>query len=399
MRRSLMSWIRRLRPTRKRARDVGEARPFARRDGLEHGSGATRSLEGKFCAKPWEHFEIGAKGQVFVCCPKWLPTSIGDASRASVQDIWNSKKSRDIRASILDGSFSHCVQQECPLIQSGGLPDAAEISDPRLRRIIDERIVDFDELPSTFNLCYDESCNLACPSCRVNRMIFTEGREFDARRRIQDRLIDSLFSTPHDRAFRVNITGSGDPFGSPLFRELLSSIDGADFPNVKFDLQTNGVLFTREMWQLIEKIQPNLGDVLVSFDAATADTYAYTRRGGSWAKLQENVAFLSELRAAGKIDWLRLDFVVQQRNYRELVAFVELARGFGAVDTISANLITDWGTYGKEEFATHAIWKEGHPEFQQFLEVLRDPVFDDPSVHLGNVSAYRARALASATDS
>lgn len=385
----LSSWFGRRRRVAKAS--VGEARPFSRGAGLQEGMAAHRDLRDRFCGKPWEHFEVHSNGATYMCCPKWLPTVVGNCERDELLAIWNSAKSQEVRASILDGSFRHCVQAECPLIQSDALPRRDEITDARQRRIMDQQVTVLDEPPRLFNLCYDESCNLQCPSCRRDRIFFAEGPDYERRKRIQDMLVRGLFAAPHERHFRLNITGSGDPFGSKLFRDLLLGIDGRRFPNVVIDLQTNGVLFTRTNWDRLEKLHQNIGTVMVSFDAATEATYAYTRRGGHWQQLLDNVRMLGELRQQGQLHWLRLDFVVQQRNYREMPAFVVLAKELAPVDQVSFNLITDWGTYGRD-FKAHAIWRADHPEFADFLAVLRQPVFDDPVVHLGNVSEYRQRA-------
>jgi hypothetical protein len=52
----------------------------------------------------------------------------------------------------------------------------------------------------------------------------------------------------------MNVTGSGDPFGSKIFRDLLFGIDGSKYPNVKINLQTNGVMFTPKYWKNMKKI-------------------------------------------------------------------------------------------------------------------------------------------------
>ena len=63
-------------------------------------------------------------------------------------------------------------------------------------------------------------------------------------------------------------------------------MDGAKFPNVLFNLQTNGVLFDEKTWDKMSKIQKNINTVIVSVDASTEKTYNITRRGGHWGKLQ-----------------------------------------------------------------------------------------------------------------
>jgi MoaA/NifB/PqqE/SkfB family radical SAM enzyme len=371
-----------------------DARPLLRQDDLSRGgAGQQKGLRGKFCGKPWEQFEVQSSGNVWVCCPSWLDTPIGNCLTHGIEEVWNSHTAQEIRRSILDGSFRYCKHEECPLIQSDSLPDRGAVADARERRIIDEGIVASQELPSFFNFCHDESCNLSCPSCRKTAIWLTEGPEFEVRQRIHRIVTAWLFGKPHDQCIRVNITGSGDPFASRIFFDLLTTLDGRDFPNVTFDLQTNGVMFTPKYWAKMSKLHGNIGKVIVSFDAATAATYAYTRRGGNWEQLLKNMCFLDDLRRDGKIRGLRIDFVVQQRNYQEMIGIVELGRIFSHVDVVAFSLITDWGTYAPADFQHHAIWKRDHPEFPAFLEVLRHPIFADRKVFLGTLSEYRRAAL------
>ena len=79
---------------------------------------------------------------------------------------------------------------------------------------------------------YDPSCNLSCPSCRATKIYITEGPAYERKNIIQQKIINEIFGEPHTRYCKVNVTGSGDPFGSKIFRELLFSIDGSKYPNV-----------------------------------------------------------------------------------------------------------------------------------------------------------------------
>ena len=56
-------------------------------------------------------------------------------------------------------------------------------------------------------------------------------------------------------------------------------------------------------------------------------------------------------------------------------------------------MVSDWGTWSPEVYNQKCIWKEDHPEHEQFLELLRDPIFDDPKVVLGNLTSMREKAL------
>ena len=190
----------------------------------------------------------------------------------------------------------------------------------------------------------------------------------------------------------LHITGSGDPFGSKVYRELLTSLDGSEYPGLRIHLQTNGVMFTQSMWERLARIHANIGEVIVSLDAATEATYRVVRRGGHWGQLMRNLEFLAGLRREGRITLLRLDFVVQQRNFREMSVFVELAKRLRSVDLVVFSLVRDWGTWSLEEYEAQCVWNTKHPEFPAFLDVLRDPILEDPLVHLGNLQAYREHA-------
>jgi MoaA/NifB/PqqE/SkfB family radical SAM enzyme len=141
----------------------------------------------------------------------------------------------------------------------------------------------------------------------------------------------------------------------------------------------------------MHRIHDNIATVLISFDAATPETYVITRRGGNWQWLLDNTARLGELRKTGELNLLRLDFVVQRANYREMPAFVALAKSLGA-DQVAFSMVLDWGTWSIAEYEKQCIWKRDHPEFGAFISVLEDPVFDDPFVGLGNLTEYRQMA-------
>ena len=86
----------------------------------------------------------------------------------------------------------------------------------------------------------------------------------------------------NERHFILSITGSGDPFASRVYRDLLHSLDGRDFPNLEIALQTNGVLLTPRNWERMKRVHGNISSIIISFDAASEATYNVTRRGGHW---------------------------------------------------------------------------------------------------------------------
>jgi MoaA/NifB/PqqE/SkfB family radical SAM enzyme len=249
-----------------------------------------------------------------------------------------------------------------------------------------------DRPPTFINLVNDRSCNLHCPSCRRDRINVTEGPEFREIVTLQDRLLEPYLANPNKQHFTLSITGSGDPFASRVYRELLYSLKGTDFPNMKIALQTNGVLLTPRNWQRMKGVHGNISSIIISFDAATGETYQFTRRGGHWKTLLSNAQQMGELRSKGEVRKLRFDFVVQKANFREMNAFVQLARKLGADEAYFSKLL-DWGTWPKDRFMEQCVWDEGHPMRDEFMDTIRDPLFDDPFVDMGNMSDIRKLAL------
>lgn len=358
-----------------------------------------KDLSDRFCRRPFEHIEImhghgpdqrQSFGDVYLCCAGWLSVKAGNYLEQDLANIWNSNAARDIRKSILDGSFSYCNHQACPFIQDGTLERRDGLTG-RYRDIVERNRSYLSELPLSYLLCYDRSCNLVCPSCRTGKILFSSGDGLSLPLRLNEKLVKDLFGAPHDRRIDLQITGSGDPFASQPFRQLLSTIRARDFPGLRVDLFTNGIMFTPSNWRRLANLHGRIALVSVSIDAASAATYQIVR-GGPWPLLMSNLDYIGTLMRNNEIADFATNFVVQARNYREMGDFVRLCRHKG-VGKVIFSLVADWHTWTKAEFEKQAIWRSNHESFGDFLNVLQDPDLDDPIVRLGPLTGYRRFAL------
>jgi len=335
-------------------------------------------LQSRFCTVPFEMLETTPNGDAYVCCPSWLPIPIGNIERQSAEQIWNSPVAQELRRSILDGSFRYCSRMHCSKIGNKWLPAADSPEAVQWRNVPVEAPL---AGPKQVILSHDQSCNLACPSCRKD-FILANKEQQDA----LDKVMDDFVMPVLRQAEVVKITGSGDPFGSNHFRRVLKSINRPAFPHLAVDLHTNAQLWNERAW-----IELGLAEIVrgaeVSIDAARPETYAVVRRGGDFARLLENLAFIKELRESGQLTELCLSFVVQAGNFREMPEFVKLGERFGA-DLIQFNMIRNWGTFSREEFQAHFIGSKSHPDYGAFVEVLRTPILSSPKVAMGNVLGY-----------
>ena len=271
------------------------------------------------CAHSFNHFIISEGGFVHLCCPTWLPTSVGNINKASLLEILQSQLVSDIQKTTSGGCFSYCDHQLCPSLAvfnaTGAInaPLQATPVQPNKQIVI--------------NLAYDRSCNLMCPSCRSEELLVTEKNSprlliethEQVTQNIQTLLADGYEVTVH-------VTGSGDPFGSPRYSKFLREI--SIHKNLKINLSTNGVLMTP---QRLENISTMLSHVYVSVDAATESTYNIVRQGGAFKVLMNNLRLFDENVALGLYPNLQsweVNLIVQKDNYLEMPAFIEWAKKF-----------------------------------------------------------------------
>jgi radical SAM protein with 4Fe4S-binding SPASM domain len=121
-----------------------------------------------FCMIPWTSMMVSANSTVKPCCE--FSKTVGDCSKNSLQEIWNSDSLRTIRKQLLSGNkiegCSACYHKE-------------QLGRDTLRKSINRRFINhIDKIKMTqddgflkeFNLNYLDSrfnnlCNLSCRSC------------------------------------------------------------------------------------------------------------------------------------------------------------------------------------------------------------------------------------------
>jgi hypothetical protein len=339
-----------------------------------------------FCSRPFTHLEVSTqpqRGAAFMCCPSWLPKSIGNIAEAPLEEVWNGEAARDIRRSILDGSFRHC-KALCPFLQTktGFVQYADDVVDEEMRRVLRDGPEVLSSGPLVLGAAFDSSCNLSCPTCRSHHKIESHAEEQILA--LQEKLSSETFKDLR----MLYITGSGDAFGSPYFLSWLRRMRLSEFAHLRIHLHTNALLWTSRIWQ---KIPPDVRDRVasaeISIDAASESTYLKNRRGGDWNRLMENLAFISTLRAAGPLSHVKIHMVVQENNFLEMPQFVELGKRFG-FDAVYFSRVLDWGVLDAEEIKGRSVHRAEHPRHAEFLGLLEDLRLQDPIVQLGNLSEF-----------
>lgn len=318
-----------------------------------------------------------------MCCPGWLETPIGNIQRQSVEEIWNGEKAQKIRLSILDGSFDYCNRARCSFLQSisGPVQRIGDVSDNLMQEFIRDGRTVLPYGPQEINCSYDNSCNLSCPSCRTKVLIETTHKQeiLAIHKKLESEVLQG--------ARLLYISGSGDPFGSPFYRELLRTMRTETMPYLEnIHIHTNAQLWTQKLWNTIPKRTRNFVKTTeISIDAASSDTYAINRRGGKFEKLLENLEFVSRLRRHGSLRSVTISMVVQQNNFREMPDFVRLGNRF-RFDTVYFSQLVNWGTFSDEEFISRAVHRRSHPLHHELCDLLQEKDLWDSIVHFGNLT-------------
>jgi radical SAM protein with 4Fe4S-binding SPASM domain len=315
------------------------------------------------CRKAFCTVEVHADGRVFPCCPSWVNDySLGNIYESDFESIWNSEKAIEFRKSIINRKYTWCNLSMCQgtsLFHSG--ESASTFGSPDGKASL---------YPEYVKFCHDKTCNLHCITCRDEVIANTaeKAEELDA-------LIESHFLPLLKDAKTVALNGEGEFLASRHCRRLVKEITER-YPQIKFALCSNGVLCDEKNCAELG-ILDRISSVQISVNAATQETYEKIMLGGNFNRIRQNIEWLSSLKKEGKIDALRLVFVVSSINYREMKAFMEWAIELDAI--VDFWEYRPWGNTMAKDYDRYAVFDPKHREYRRFARILKDDIFKHPN--------------------
>ena len=338
------------------------------------------------CKVPFTDLEVMDSSR-HVCCASWLTK--WPPSNSTPKDAWQSTEAKEVRDSILDGSYRHC-NTLCPYLNELTKTGAPGRLSPIYRKDkvpahiqnqIDMHMNGTLTSPQAVIFSMDRSCNLQCPSCRLDLIMADSSKIRRVKKDIQE--IEDSFGK---EVTKLTITGSGDPFISVGFRDFLRNFDKSKWPKLEYiHLHTNATKWNKKMWNSMKGIHPYVKTCEISIDAGTKDTYEnHTRINGKWDELMDNLKFINTL---PNLNIIKTSFVVQQSNYKEMKMFYDLmVNTFGGKVNVFFNKIINWGTFSDDEFLKHKVWDETHVEFKEFTKAVNRVLPADKAYH--NLQEY-----------
>jgi MoaA/NifB/PqqE/SkfB family radical SAM enzyme len=288
------------------------------------------------CNYPQQVINIDPAGRLHLCiCEDWLPVPIGHVMDFdSMQQVFATAQAQQLDETIQDGSYRFCQTGKCGVARS-------------------VRSVAFP----TLIVGVDDSCQLACPSCRRQ----AEFHAHDHKSAWMDRLRQWIAANP--LVTNVLVGAHGDPLTSALYRGFLASL--AELP-VVIQIKTNGLLMRRHLGEM--GIWHKVSELSISIDAGTAAVYEDLRRPARWSQLLDNLEYLRGLRQQRQVRLVRANLIMQSGNLEDIPAFLDLCQQHDMLPSFS--VLEDWRVM--DDYEQHAVHLPQHPQHERFLEIIED---------------------------
>lgn len=304
---------------------------------------------------------------------------LGNLRDHTMEEVFNSEAAKRFRQTLIDGTYDYCNEENCPYMANN---------------ILDSQLIEIDEIPKypeIVSLAYDRRCNYHCTCC-ISRC--DDKMDPDVREKIESEIRTAL---PFVKTFSAN--GLGEFFVSDSMMELVSEWDPQKVENAEFELETNGSLFNRENWEKIK----NIGNAKLSVTLTlhSFEEAAYRYLSGTNLKIDriiENLKFVKQLREEGKINFLEIAMVMQERNFRTLPDFIDRCLNEFGADRVRVRRFLPEKAMDENIEWFFDIRNPQHPYHQEYVEVMKHPIFKDPRVfkwtgeHLSNRGELPAKA-------
>lgn len=313
----------------------------------------------KICNEPFENLEINTLGDAYFCCAHHIDKkSIGNIFKTTFEDVWNSKQAVDCRTRVLKNNYSLCNSSACYNLST---PDVNFVKKAEQMKPVMEKF------PLRIKLMHDNECNANCIICREHII-----RRSDEELEDLNSKIETIFLPLLKDAQVVVLNAAGDPFGSRHNRKLIKKITET-YPNIKFELHTNGILASKEMLDDLG-LTGKIYKAVVSIHASTKETYDKIVLNGNFDKTMKNTAYFAELFHKKEVFGVDMCFVVNSLNYHEMPDFLKIAKSLGVQAFFWE--YRQQGCYIDEHYEDLAIHLKSHKDHDKLIEVLSNEIFD-----------------------
>lgn len=302
------------------------------------------------CDQPFKTLNVDLNGDCYLCmCEAHLPISVGNIlDFDNLKDIWLNPVAKQLQSTITNRTFDYCAVQHCGITNQSIVMPTYHVG---------------------FNI--DESCNLACPTCRRSTINHTSGAVYEQRLKQVNHFVGLInqFEDP----IRITMSGNGDPLASMIMRPLV--LNWRPKANQSIKLHTNGLLMQKLLPD--SAILSGISEFHISVDAGSKQVYEQVRRPGKFDILQQNLSWLQLNRGSARVTLL---FVVSDANVHDIVNFAELCDQYQFRGEYTK--LDNWGTF--DQFELHDVSHPDHALYPVMVEQLNQ-VAQRPNMVIQNI--------------
>jgi len=302
------------------------------------------------CDQPFKTLNVDLNGDCYLCmCEAHLPISVGNIlDFDNLKDIWLNPVAKQLQSTITNRTFDYCAVQHCGITNQSIVMPTYHVG---------------------FNI--DESCNLACPTCRRSTINHTSGAVYEQRLKQVNHFVGLInqFEDP----IRITMSGNGDPLASMIMRPLV--LNWRPKANQSIKLHTNGLLMQKLLPD--SAILSGISEFHISVAAGSKQVYEQVRRPGKFDILQQNLSWLQLNRGSARVTLL---FVVSDANVHDIVNFAELCDQYQFRGEYTK--LDNWGTF--DQFELHDVSHPDHALYPVMVEQLNQ-VAQRPNMVIQNI--------------
>jgi len=309
---------------------------------MPRGRDLPKPITSNKCRVPYKTLYIDLHGDCFLCiCDAYLPISVGNIMDfKNLEDVWTNEIARELQKDVEDQNFTWCAVTNCPILN------------------LDLMTVSFNY---QINIGMDESCNLACPTCRTDPINITSGPIFDLKKQRVEHLVKLIQN--FEKPMHITMCNNGDVLASLIMRPLI--LNWIPMANQRIKLFTNGLLMKKLLPN--SPILPYIREYQISVDAGSSEVYEQVRRLGKFSVLQDNLSWLSDYVKLKNIH-VQLFYCLSSMNATDIINFSDMCAKYGFNGLISP--LIDWSTF--KNFNDHdVIGNINHPLRSVAIEQLR----------------------------
>lgn len=190
-----------------------------------------------------------------------------------------------------------------------------------------------DYLPIKMDVENVSRCNLSCPMCLVS-LTKTQKRAEDISFEDYKAILDEQIGI-----YEIKIQGVGEPF---LHKDFIQMVSYAAEKDIWTRSTTNAtILHQDENYKKI--IDAGIGELQISVDGTTKDSYEAIRKGARFDRMVENCKLINEYCASLGVEKTRMWSLIQRDNIAELKEFPKFAKELGFNRLTLSLDVNGWG--------------------------------------------------------